>query len=261
MEPITSTRNPRVAALAALSRSRVRRERGEHLVEGPHAVGEALAAGVVRELLVVDGDLKGLTVPDTVPVTAIHEHVLERIAGTRTPQGIVAVAATRLAVLDEVVGRGLLVVLHAVSDPGNAGAIVRSADAAGAVGVVCTPGTADVFGPKTVRAAAGSTYHLPVVAGVGLGVLAAACRGAGQRVVGLDASATGSIEALHTHTGPLALVVGNEAHGLPDDAAEHLDEVLAIPIHGRAESLNVAAAAAVALYAAGLGQRRDGPPR
>lgn len=240
--------------LAALSRARIRRERGQHLVEGPNAVREALAAGDVLEVfVVVDGPV--LEVPAGVAVTTVSEPVLGRLTDATTPQGIVALVATPRAQLDEVVGDGLLVVLDAVADPGNAGTILRTADAAGAKGVVLTRGSVDVFAPKALRSAAGSTYHLPVVTGVELAAVAAACRAAGQRVVGLDGTATTDVRMLESDAGPVALVLGNEAHGLSAETRAELDGLVAVPIHGRAESLNVAAAAAIAIYAAARGLR------
>jgi RNA methyltransferase, TrmH family len=257
-DALTSTRNPRVRELASLSRARVRREQGRHLVEGPHAVGEALAAGVVEELFVVAGEHADLDVPPEVRVTPVTAHVLERLADATTPQGVVAVARTPVATLEEVVGRGLLVVLDAVADPGNAGTILRTADAAGARGVVLTSGSVDPYAPKTVRAAAGSTYHLPVVTGVEFAAVAEACRTRGQRVLGLDGTAERSVFDLEASSAPVALVLGNEAHGLPSDLVGHLDELVGVPLFGRAESLNVAAAAAVAIYAAARGLRATG---
>lgn len=252
-DAITSTRNPRVRALASLSSARTRREVGRHLVEGPNAVAEALAAGVVEELLVV-ADSVPPAVGVGVRVTQVAPHVLERLADTTTPQGILAVCRTSRASLADVVGVGVLVVLHAVADPGNAGTILRTADAAGAAGVVLTEGSVDPYGPKALRAAAGSTYHLPVVTEVAIATLLDACRAHGQRVVGLDGAATTSAFVLEDDHAPVALVLGNEAHGLPAEVASRLDGTVAVPLYGRAESLNVAAAAAVAIYAAARGR-------
>lgn len=262
VDTITSTRNPRVRALAGLASARTRREQGRHLVEGPHAVAEAVTAGVVEELLVVaDADLVLPPVPAEVRVTYLAPHVLERLADTTTPQGVLAVCRTPQATLEDVVGTGALVVLHAVADPGNAGTILRTADAAGAAGVVLTDGSVDPYGPKALRAAAGSTYHLPVVTGVAFPVLLAACRARGQRVLGLDGSATTSVFVLEVDDAPVALVLGNEAHGLPAEVAAELDGTVAVPLYGRAESLNVAAAAAIAIYAAARSRaaRRTAP--
>jgi PAS domain-containing protein len=123
-------------------------------------------------------------------VRVVADHVLERLADATTPQGVVAVARTVTVPLDEVVGDGLLVVLHEVADPGNAGTIVRTADAVGAAAVVATSGSVDLFAPKTVRAAAGSTYHLPLVVEVDLDEVAAACRRGDSRCSGSTPTAT-----------------------------------------------------------------------
>jgi RNA methyltransferase, TrmH family len=258
MEPVTSRANPRVKAAAALHRRRARREAGRHLVEGPNVVAEAIDAGVVETLFGLPDAIERLRPPDgvtTIPVTA---PVLERLAGTPSPQGVVAVARTVTAAPDEVATEGLLVVLHEVADPGNVGTILRTADAAGAAGVWLTPASADVFSPKAVRAAAGSTYHLPVTVDVELGVLVDHAHATGRRVLGLDGGASSSVLELDDDL-PVALVLGNEAHGLDAGARARLDALVAVPMRGRAESLNVAAAAAIAIYAAAGELRR--PPR
>jgi len=141
-------------------------------------------------------------------------------------------------------------VLHEVADPGNAGTIVRTADAAGATAVVLTSGSVDPFSPKAVRATTGSLYHLPLVLDVALAEVAAACRAAGQPLLGLDATGPRSVFDLARSAPPLALVLGNEAHGLDPGAEDVLDGTVAIPRWGRAESLNVAAAAATSATAA-----------
>ncbi len=233
----------------ALQRARVRRERREHLVEGPHAVAEAVAAGVVTEVYLTDPTLSPPGLGDDVQVVEVAPHVLERVTDAATPQGIVAVARTRTEPLEDVVGSGLLVVLAGIADPGNAGTIVRTADAVGAAGVVLTSGSVDVFGPKAIRSAAGSTYHLPLVVGADPLETVRACREVGQAVYGLDGAARHSVFALPAPARTATLVLGSEAHGLAPELASALDGLLAVPMRGRAESLNVAAAAAVALYA------------
>jgi RNA methyltransferase, TrmH family len=258
MEPVSSRANPRVKAAASLHRRRARREAGLHLVEGPNVVTEAIRAGVVETLFGLPEALERLQPPEGVAVVPVTGPVLDRLAGTSSPQGVVAVARTRTAAVDEVPAEGLLVVLHEVADPGNVGTILRTADAAGAAGVWLTPASADVFSPKAVRAAAGSTYHLPVVVDVELGALVDHAHATGRRVLGLDGGATASILELDDGH-PVALVLGNEAHGLDPTARARLDGVVAVPMRGRAESLNVAAAAAIAIYAAAGELRR--PPR
>ncbi len=243
---LTSTRNPRVQAARGLRRARERRAQGRHLVEGPRAVAEAVAAGVVEEVFVTER----VALPDAdVPVHLVADHVLDHLADATTPQGIVAVARTVPARLDDI-GEGVIVVLDRVADPGNAGTILRTADALGAAAVVLTAGSVDPFAPKTVRAAVGSTYHLPVVTEVTLAEVVALARATQRRVLGLDAAGTEGLEALSAAAPSVCLVLGNEAHGLDADSAALLDGTVAIALHPRAESLNVAAAAAIAIHAA-----------
>lgn len=248
--PLTSTRNPRVQAAASLMRRRDRRRTGRHLVEGPRAVGEALAAGVVTELFATADAWPDDLGPaaDTIARYEVPDHVLAAVADARSPQGIVAVAATPVAELDEVTGARLVVLLDGVADPGNVGTVLRTADAAGADAVVVLTGGADPFGPKAVRAAVGSSYHLPIVTDVDLAVAARALRDAGHQLLGLDAAGDRTVHELVAADAPLTLVLGSEAHGLSDPTA--LDGTLRVPIARRAESLNAAAAAAVALFAA-----------
>ena len=260
---LTSTRNERVRATAALARRRDRHAAGHHLVEGPHAVGHALAAGVITTVFVATAHgedphavlrahLPG-GVATGVEVVAVADHVLAHLADTRTPQGVVAVAVDPTVGLDAVPTDGLMVVLDRLADPGNVGGIVRTADAAGVAAVVCLEGTSDPLGPKAVRAGAGSTYHVPLVVGVGVDELLDHARATGRRLWGLDGDASRSVLDLGLADHPMGLVLGSEAHGLDAAFAERLDGRVAVPMVGRAESLNVAVAAGVAIYAAAVG--------
>lgn len=256
---ITSTRNDRVRAAAALHRARERRLSGRHLVEGPRALVSALAAGAVEQVFATPGAVEGLDLPADVEVVPVADHVLEHLADARTPQGIVGVARTPLADPAVLAGQRLIVVLEAVADPGNAGTIVRTADAAGAAAVVLTVGSVDAYAPKVVRASAGSVHHLPVLTGLPLPDVLAACRRTPPwptppgrlpvRVVGLDGTAEHTVFDLPGEPTGVVLVLGNEAHGLSAEARGLVDRLARVPIRGRAESLNVAAAAAVATYA------------
>ncbi len=173
--------------------------------------------------------------------------VVERVADTVTPQPLLAVVRTPGAVLDDLAAATFVVVCVDVRDPGNAGAVIRSADAAGADGVVCCAGTVDPFNPKTVRASAGSVLHLPVVAGADPGDVLDTLAGRGMRC--LAAVAHGGTPYTEVDlVGPLALVLGNEAAGLPDELGARLEHRLTIPMAGRAESLNVSMAAAVLCF-------------
>lgn len=214
---------------------------------------------MVEELFIDPAAGVELPVPSTVTVTEVSAHVLARLADTTTPQGVVALVRTPQAGLAEAAAGGRTVVLHELADPGNAGTIIRTADAAGATGVVLTEGSVDPFGPKALRAAAGSTYHLPICTDATLQAAVAACRAAGQSVLGLAADAPDRVDELDM-AASIALVLGNEAHGLDAAARDLLDGAVAVPIHGRAESLNVAAAAAVALYALASRRPAEAPP-
>lgn len=255
---ITSVRNRRVVEAAALARRTHRRARGQYLVEGPNAVDEVLAEGIVDTVFVTQAlasDYAGAPAE----VLVVAEHVLERVADSRSPQGVVAVARRVTAALADVVGRGVLVVLVDPSDPGNTGTVIRTADAAGAVGVVLAGDAVDPFNPKAVRASTGSICHLPIVLDVEVTDVVAACRAAGQWVVALDMAADQDVEVLARDDRSVAVLLGNEAHGLPPDLVAQADTALSVPTYGRAESLNLAAAAAVTLYTAARG-RRTGPP-
>lgn len=256
---VTSVRNRRVVEAAALGRRRERRRRGRYLVEGPNAVAEAVAEGQV-ETVFATTELAG-RFRDAADLVVVADHVLDRLADSRSPQGVVAVARTVAAELAEVVGRGLLVVLVEPSDPGNVGTIIRTADAGGATAVVLTGdadggGWVDPWNPKAVRASAGSVCHLPLVVGVDVAAAVAACRGVGQRVVALDATGGTDVAVLGDDDEPVAVLLGNEAHGLPASVLDLADDRLAVPTYGRAESLNLAAAAAVTIYAAARGRHR-----
>jgi TrmH family RNA methyltransferase len=245
---------------------------GRFLIEGPPSVSEALAeherSGFVVDELFLSAeaaqryaDLGAQAYRLGIPVHEVADAVAAALSTTRTPQGVVAVGRIpqpRLA--DIVAGRPRLVaVLCDVADPGNAGTAIRTADAAGADAVVLAGDAVDAFNPKCVRASAGSLFHLPVVTGVSVEVASDALRGAGMVVRAADSAGPVDLDQLE-HRGELdrstAWLFGNETHGLTPAVLAAADAVVRIPIHGRAESLNLAAAVAVCLYASARGQRR-----
>lgn len=203
------------------------------------------------------------------PLTASPE-VLAAMADTVSPQGLLAVCALVDVPLSQVLAAGprLVAVLSQVRDPGNAGTVLRVADAAGADAVVLTDASVDVHNPKCVRSTAGSLFHLPVVSGVPLPEALAALRSAGLQVLAADGGGARDLDDLQDEaaadpapgrtllSGPVAWVFGNEAWGLQPREAALADAVVRVPVHGRAESLNLATAAAVCLYASARAQRR-----
>ena len=237
------------------------------VVEGPQAVREALQYGGLSELFVLDSDdpLARQAAQQGVPVQQVDATVLGALAETVTPQGLVGVAPL-LDVPLETALHGtprLVVVLHEANDPGNAGTVIRTADAAGADAVVLTAGSVDPHNGKCVRATAGSLWHLPVVSGATADDVLAAARRTGLQVLATSGAGADDLDDL-VDAGALAAptlwLLGTEAHGLPDALLEAADRRVRIPVHGRAESLNLATAAAVCLYASARAQRTGRHP-
>ena len=186
-------------------------------------------------------------------VLEVGDNVLRALADTSSPQGVVAVAAMpqfRLSALPD--SADLVLVLAQIRDPGNAGTLVRSAAAAGADAVVFSEGSVDPFGPKTVRASAGSVLRVPVDRATPLAETLATLRGKGFAVVAAEGTAEATVYDLDL-TGPSAIVLGNEAWGLDQDL--DLDAFASIPMEATIESLNVATAGSVFLFEA-VRQRR-----
>ena len=268
MALVTSPANAAVKAARKLARRQERARTGAFLVEGPDVIREALPylerVFATAEAVRLHGDLLARVRAAGAQVVEVADDVLASLADTVTPQGLVGVASLPApgldAMLDEI-GRitaaPLLVVLSEVRDPGNVGAIIRSADAGGADAVVLTTGSVDPGNPKAVRASAGSLFHLPVVTEVDGNDLVAACRTRGIQLVA--AAPRGAVPFTRVDlTRPTALVFGNEAHGLSDALLGACDVAAAAPIHagpragrsGSAASLNLAATVAVFVYEA-----------
>src|SRR5579859_4169775 len=261
-------RSPRVRAARQLTKRALRQRARAFLVEGPQAVGEALGSGAALTELFVTGDgggryrpLAGEAQRRGATVHLVSGEVMASLAQTVTPQGLLGVCGfvdVPLASLTEARPR-LVVVLSHVRDPGNAGTVLRTADAAGAQGVVFSSASVDPYNGKCVRASAGSLFHLPVVTGTGPAEAVAALRAAGLRILAADGRGDRSLDEVTEAgelAGPTAWLFGNEAWGLPDELLALADEAVAVPIYGRAESLNLAAAAAVCLYGSARAQRR-----
>ncbi|HTJ76888.1 MAG TPA: RNA methyltransferase [Acidimicrobiales bacterium] len=248
----TSARVKRLRRL--VDRAAVRQRERAFVIEGPTLLGDALDAGVgVQEVYVAPGGASLGVVARAaaagIPVVDLAPGVLERVAGTATPQPVLAVAPSVDVSLDQLAGASLVVVCVDVRDPGNLGTVLRSAEASGVGGIICCEGSVDVYNPKTVRASAGSLFHTQIVAG-------------GEAVKVLSTVGEWGLRRLGTRpeggvphfradlASPTALVLGNEAHGLPPAVAAVVDGWVSIPMAGRAESLNVGMAAAVLCFEA-----------
>ncbi|KPI16356.1 tRNA/rRNA methyltransferase (SpoU) [Actinobacteria bacterium OK074] len=277
---LISPRSARVAAARRLARRNFRGKEGLFLAEGPQAVREAAlhrggtrsgmsggpGGGTLTELFATPdaaeryADIVQEARSAGVRVHLAAEDVIADISTTVTPQGLVGVCRFVDTPFDDILAARprLVAVLAHVRDPGNAGTVLRCADAAGADAVVLTDASVDLYNPKAVRASVGSLFHLPVAVGVPVERAVAGLKDIGVRVLAADGAGDRDLddELDHGRMGtPTAWVFGNEAWGLPEETRALTDAVVRVPIHGKAESLNLATAAAVCLYASARAQR------
>jgi TrmH family RNA methyltransferase len=255
-----------VLAARRLRRRPSRDREGAFLVEGVIGVAGALSLGADVSAVFVAEDsahvdeMARLAAERRVPFFRASRRVIEALSDAATPQGVVAVAAAPGTKLEDLPrGISLVLVLADVRDPGNAGTLLRSALAAGAGAVVFCSGAVDPLNPKTVRASAGSLFHIPVVRGSTMEEATSVLKERGLRLVGADTSGTPAYET--DLRAPVALVLGNEAWGLDPRHAGALDDWVSIPMPGPAESLNVGIAGSILLFEAARQRRSEHPAR
>ncbi|MBD2765369.1 RNA methyltransferase [Kocuria sp. cx-455] len=292
---LSNTRSDRVRDVAALTRRSVRSKRAKFRAEGPQNVREALRLALsdtpppglpgldavyVTEAELerhpdIAADLEAVSERGGVFIRAVTAEVLAAMTDAVTPQGMLAVCSLPSLTLDPAFARvELACVLVRVQDPGNAGTVVRAADAAGARAAAFTSGSVDPFNPKAVRSSAGSLFHVPVVTGAELAEIAAAARHHGLGILAADGYADVLVDELadaallrfagsappadapYDLSRPTVWLFGNEAQGLTDEDKAHADVAVAVPLYGAAESLNVGTAATVCLYSSARAQRR-----
>ncbi|QIK76408.1 TrmH family RNA methyltransferase [Nocardioides piscis] len=257
--PLTAG-NTRVKEARKLSRRSVRTERRLFLADGPKAVeGAARLPGCVVEVFVTPTARAAYAdvLVAVEQVTVVDDRAMASLSDSVSPAGLVAVCR-HLDVPLETVTAGrpqLLVICADIRDPGNAGNVIRTADAAGADAVILAGRSVDIYNPKTVRASVGSVFHMPLALVPDPAAAVAAVRDAGCAVLAADGA--GEVDLFEADLrGPTGWLFGNEAWGLPGHLASLADHRVSIPIHGRAESLNLATAAAVCLYTSAASQRR-----
>lgn len=272
---LTNPQADRVRSVRGLSRPQGRRRSGLFLAEGPQAVREAVrwCPQLVRDLYVTaeaserHSEILAAARAAGLAISECSEPVLAAMADTGAPQGLLAVCRARPGQLPATLGDvlaaspSLLCVLTHVRDPGNAGTVIRVADAAGADAVLVSSGSVDVLSPKVVRASAGSLFHLPIVVDLPVEAILQSLGQAGIRRLAADGAGQIQLPDLPALVldGPHAWVFGNEAWGMAEPVRAACDEVVRVPIHGRAESLNLGTAAAVCLYASAGVQRVQSP--
>ena len=265
-----SASNPRIASLRRLSgRRKARLEAGRFVIEGPVPIAELLAAGADLDELYVDLD-QWSQVDDRSPLrTVVHDadaagvpvwgltsSVFASVSDTSSPQGALALAIRSVAPVRSVADLdGPVLVLVDISDPGNAGTLVRAAEAAGCAGVVFAGSSTDPFGPKAVRAAAGSIVRLPVSEGAEVSTVLDELQSAGRTLVATVVDGGAAPEATDLSV-PVAIFIGSEAHGLSSEVIAACSATITIPMQSAVESINAAVAGAVVLFEAAR-QRRN----
>ncbi|MCW2531960.1 MAG: tRNA/rRNA methyltransferase [Blastococcus sp.] len=263
MTDLLTERSARIVAARKLTRRAGRDAAGLFLAEGRQAVAEALAdPSGVQEVFATEAAAaahRDLLASTAVPVRLVTGKAAAGLSETVTPQGLVAVCALRDLDVETLTAAPprLTVALSELADPGNAGTVLRTADACGAAAVVFGAGSADPYGGKAVRASAGSLFHVDVVRGAPLVPLVESLQSAGVTVLAADGGGEAGLDEVAADgrlAGPVLWLFGNEARGVPAELAQLADARVRIPMRGRAESLNLAAAAAICLYTTQLAQ-------
>jgi TrmH family RNA methyltransferase len=269
---LDNPRSPRVRGVAKLRKRDARSETGLFLLEGPQAVSEALQwrPELLADLFVTPTaldrhpEIATMAADAGLEVEFVSEQVIETMADTVTPQGVVAVCKQFPVSVRDLLAPGegdagprLIVVLEEVRDPGNAGTIIRAADAAGADGVIFSGRSVDLYNPKVVRSTTGSLFHVPVAIVADFPSLRERLRSADLQILAADIKGDDLLAARMEGVlaAPTAWLFGNEARGLSDEYLALADRAVTVPIYGRAESMNLATAASVCLYESAFAQR------
>jgi RNA methyltransferase, TrmH family len=257
--PVLTERSARVVAAVKLHRQVARRRAQRFLVEGAHLVEAASGRGLVREVFVTEAaahryaDLLG---GQDATVNLVTERAAKALSDTVTPAGLVAVCERPEPALDDVLASEprLVAVGVEIGEPGNAGTLIRIAHAMGAAAVIFAGYSVDPYNGKCLRASAGSVFSIPVVVAPDVGAAVTALQAAGLRVLATTVDGELSLDDADL-AGPTAWLFGAESHGLAPQLARQADNRVAIPMSGGAQSLNVAAAAAICLYQSARAQR------
>ncbi|HTI77797.1 MAG TPA: RNA methyltransferase [Mycobacterium sp.] len=246
-----------MAAAIKLHRHVGRRRAASFLAEGPNLVEAALRRGLVSEVFVTESAMDRFSgMLADVPVHLVTDRAAKALSDTVTPVGLVAVCSVPEVELADVLPARLVAVAMEISEPGNAGTLIRIADAMGADAVVLAGHSVDPYNGKCLRASAGSIFSVPVVSEPDAGRAVTALRAAGLQVLATTVDGEVGLDEADLSP-PTAWLFGPEAHGLPAELAAQADHRVRIPMPGNAESLNVASAAAICLYQSARAHRRD----
>jgi TrmH family RNA methyltransferase len=258
---VLTERSARVVAAVKLHRQVVRRRAQRFLLEGAHLVDAASGRGLIREIFVTEAAAQRyatLLAGQDVAVHLVTERAAKALSDTVTPAGLVAVCEVPSPSLDDVLADNprLVAVGAEIGEPGNAGTLIRIADAMGAAAVIFGGYSVDPYNGKCLRASAGSVFSIPVVVAPDTGAAVTTLQAAGLQVMATTVDGEMSLDDADL-AAPIAWLFGAEAHGLSPQLAQQADHRVTIPMSGGAQSLNVAAAAAICLYQSARAQRAD----
>jgi TrmH family RNA methyltransferase len=254
----------KVKGVAKLTKKDARSSTGLFLLEGPQGLKEALERPklivelfATQEVVERYPDLFERAESSRLQVQLVSEAVLKALSDTSTPQGVVAVCQQIDVSLEDIVASKpkLVALLANIRDPGNAGTVLRAADAAGADAIIFSSNSVDVYNPKVVRSTTGSLFHIPFAVDVDIEHAIKTLKDSGMQIFAANGSGT-ELPAISAATlaKPTVWVFGNEAWGFEDKTLGAVDQEVAVPIYGAAESLNLATAASICLYASAFAQ-------
>ncbi len=254
---IESVNNPRITKWYHLKTKKGREKQGLYLIEGTNLITEALLSGQEIETLIISDrytpsdELRqlfasGKLISETIKVS---EAIIRKLSDTITPQGIVAVVRKSTTKIKELleIEQPVFVIVDQIQDPGNLGAMIRSADAANVDGIIIGRENVELYNPKVIRSAMGSIFHLPIVTDSDLDQVLIELKEKGVKIYGTSPYADKDYFDFALKEN-IAIIIGNEAKGLTSARIKMVDEMMRIPIVGKAESLNAAMATAVILY-------------
>ncbi|KXG42908.1 hypothetical protein U473_01855 [Tepidibacillus decaturensis] len=256
MEVIQSTNNPRIKTWYQLKSKKGRQEQGLYIIEGIKLIEEAIDAKQEIEALIFD---QGKDLPESlalhlekydlsIPIVSVSTPVIEKLSDTETPQGVLAILKKKNIEIEKLLENqfSFYLLIDQIQDPGNLGTIIRSADAAGVQGIILGNSTVELYNSKVIRSAMGSIFHLSIVQDE-LDQIIPKLQKNGVKVIGTSPYASKTYFEVDL-TQKVAIIVGNEAKGLSDSRKQQVDEMIKIPLVGKAESLNVAMATTLILY-------------
>lgn len=261
---LTDPKSNKVRGVAKLNKKDARSETGLFLLEGPQGLAEALdRSDLIVELFATEdavlrhAELFAKVAQRKIEVELVSDAVLKVMCDTNTPQGVLAVCRQLHNSLEDVISQQpkLIALLTNVRDPGNAGTVLRAADAAGADAVIFSDNSVDLYNPKVVRSTTGSIFHLPVVVGADIKRTIESLKASGMQIFAANGGGSRLPDISQEQLAkPTVWVMGNEAWGFEPETLSVVDQQIAVPIYGAAESLNLATAASICLYASAFAQ-------